>query len=254
MWGEENPVFDSGPEGFRSCHKLHNGTNLGTIGKGGANVTGRQHRRAVGSIDGWEHEVPKIAIRCNFDLCKDLLAQPGGHEAAHLRHEGIALGDRHTDIEEGITNNAIYAAQYVIRVEQDLPHQFPGLSDLFRVEKEPICGVRGDRPSIVVIQRGGAQQDVFDPIGTDPASGRATFHGHTPRHATIIHNLLCQFNEFIPGFRNIVSEIVKSLWVVPHEAFDDDTRPYAEDFPTAVGGPGHVEPSRVVLSRQVVCA
>ncbi len=82
-------------------------------------------------------------------------------------------------------------------------------------------------PLVVVLQRGGAQHDLFDPVGGGPAGGRLRLDADAPGGIAVIGDLLGQRHQLVPGGRDGVAGGVEVVLRVPHQALAVEAVPDA---------------------------
>ena len=71
-------------------------------------------------------------------------------------------------------------------VEPDVGERLDGLVDFGRVELQLALD-----PLVVVLRRGGAQHEVFDPVGRRPTGGRTGLDADAPGGVAVGHDLSC---------------------------------------------------------------
>ncbi len=243
--GDGAAGFHPGLEVLALGEVLDDGLNFGAVLGGGPDVAGHEDGLAVGGIEAWEVEEAVVFTGLGA------FGEEAGDEVALLVHPALgALGVEHGQrgvAEVGLDDAG--AAAVDVLVLPDVRHDLGGLLDFGRGE-----GQGAGDPLVVVLQRGGAQHDLFHPVGGRPTGGRARLDAHAPRRAAVGDHLVHQGLHFFPGLGDGIAGFIPGLLGIPDQRLAVDAFPdTGHDLVAAlIGHHGHVQPRLVVVGLQRV--
>ncbi len=179
------------------------------------------------------------------------LGEEAGDEVALLVQPALGRLFEHgrRRIAEVGGDDAVRAAVDVVVVEPDLAPGLDGFLDFGGVELELALD-----PLVVVLQRGGAQHHLFDPVGGGPAGGSLRLDADAPGGVAVIGDLLGERHQLVPGGGDGVAGGVEVVLGVPDQALAVEAVPDAAGHGLTIrsGDHAHVQPALVVLLLQPV--
>src|SRR5579859_3267550 len=211
--GEGAPGLDPTLDPVERGEVLHHGADFRPVAERGHQVAAELHRLAVLRVD--RRQIVEVIVDAALDTRLGLLEEAGDEVALVVQPALRRIGEhRRRGIAEVRADDLLAAAIDVFIVEPDIGHQFDGVPDFRRGERQIAA-----RPLVIVVQGRGAQHNVLDPVGRRPAGGRAALDADTPRRVAVLDDLVHERLLLGPGGGHFVAGGVKRLFGIPDQAF-----------------------------------